>query len=588
MALATISSTTSLIGSASTMNASSDTSAFRRALPGGDTAEPASTLAADSALGVPAELGPTARTTIARSGATDKSETENSPEPSGDFAVLLASLLALPTTSTVPPSPSPSAEVTPADSKTVSEAGAPVASGTGTRQADPESEAPMGRRPEELQAVEVEQQFAGLRPITASLFLPTATTPNDPSSPADTGMIQTSKTPVGEVLRTQSFDASTATGSPAPELSGTGSSSKNVSPRPVPTISTPGGGDVRPDEARGLTTNADRQPLPPPSPDHSTNPAAPSSSANLESTDTTDQPLQDASPAATSALSLTPVTTETTPTPVVRALTVLSTATRADDNDGETSPGDSEVATIGAPRAGSAPIPELRRDTRSSENNPRANIASAPPQPAKPSVERAELPPSDQDGPTVVPMGQAVASAAAGNSPTAAGRSPALVATGGVAAVSIASPRELADQLVTSAHRFRGVEGSHQMNLELNPADLGSVSIRLTVEGSTISMQMNAERAATGDLLRSSLAELRSSLSSGGFTTGTLSVGQHSLSNGAQTGQQSPHPDFARDSSASSTSTEGMDARSNSAAQRLRAVSNRTGGSHSSRLDVQL
>lgn len=154
--------------------------------------------------------------------------------------------------------------------------------------------------------------------------------------------------------------------------------------------------------------------------------------------------------------------------------------------------------------------------------------------------------------------------------------------------IASTSPRELADQVVTSAHRFRGQDGTHHMSLELNPVDLGSVSIRLTVEGSTVSMQMIAEREATGELLRSSLAELRLSLSSGGFTASSLGVGQHSAPTGGHTGQPSPHPDFARDSSAQPTSTEGMDARSNSALQRLRAVSNRTGGARASQLDLQL
>ena len=591
MALATISSTTNRSGSALTMNAATDSSTF----------------ATDDALGVSIEPGPAPQTTAARPDATEKSDTERSSEPGGDFAALLASLLASPIPSTVPTSPS--AEVAPADTRAVSEAGGPEASETRARSAEPESDAPIGRRPAELQAVEIEQQFAGLSTIAMSILLPTAMEPKASLSLPDDGVSAASKIPVAEVPRTQSFDVSKVAGSPTPELSVRASSSTNVSVQLTTTISTavaggladagadasagagalPPGTLTRSDDTRGLATDADRQSLAFVSPGHSTDLAALSSPAAQQPTAaTTNRPPQDEPPAPINAPTLTSPTPEEVSTSIVRALTVAPTPTPADDADDKTSPGGPLPVTIGSSVARTPPIPESRLDTRSSENTLVANIASATPHAAKPSPDRAEMPPSNADVATAVPVSPSVASVPAGNFAMAAGRSPAPIPTAGVAAASIASPCELADQLVTSAHRFRGVDGSHQMSLELNPTDLGSVSIRLTVEGSTISMQMNAERAATGDLLRSSLAELRSSLSNGGLTAGNLSVGQHSMSNGAQTGQQSPHPDFERNSSSPSTLTEGMDARSNSAAQRLRAVSNRTGGSPTARLDLQL
>ena len=600
MALATINATTNLTGSALTTNAPSDSSMF----------------ATGDALGAAVEPGPgpAARATGARPGAIEKSDAEHSPEPGGDFAVLLASLLASPMTSTVPMVPS--AEVAPPDTWAVSEAGAPVTSGTRPRPAETQPDGPTSRLPAELPAVEVEQQFAGLSPIVASLFPPKTKAPNEPPSSPDADRIKTSQAPIGEVLRAQSFSASTAICSPTPESVLVATSSTKVPVGSGPLVSTANAADIpqagstdpvgarslratatnpqgtlaRADDTRDLATNADRHSLAFTSPDHSADLAAPASSTDQQpaAAPTTNQSPPDALPDSTSAPSLTSATSGEIPTSLVRALSFSPTATRTDDADSETSPEGPAPVTIGASVARSPSVPESRRDTRPPENTLVANIASANPHTAKPSPERAELPPFNADVATAVPVSQGAASANAGNGAMAAGRSPVSVATPTVAAVSIAPPRELADQLVTSAHRFRGIDGSHQMSLELNPVDLGSVSIRLTVEGSTISMQMNTERAATGDLLRSSLAELRSSLSNGGFTAGNLSVGHHSMSNGAQTGQQSPHPDFAKDSSAPSTSTEGMDARSNSAAQRLRAVSNRTGGSHASRLDVQL
>jgi flagellar hook-length control protein FliK len=88
----------------------------------------------------------------------------------------------------------------------------------------------------------------------------------------------------------------------------------------------------------------------------------------------------------------------------------------------------------------------------------------------------------------------------------------------------------------------RQSDGNYQVNIRLQPAELGVVHIALRLESGTVNLSMHAEGGATGDLLRQNLGQLRQQLSTAGFNTGTFDV---STGGGNGTGQappDTPHP----------------------------------------------
>jgi len=68
-------------------------------------------------------------------------------------------------------------------------------------------------------------------------------------------------------------------------------------------------------------------------------------------------------------------------------------------------------------------------------------------------------------------------------------------------------------------------DGAYNMTLRLNPAHLGSVEVAVSLNNGQISMQMSSDNAASRQMLRDSMNELRSSLQSSGLDTGSLDVG---------------------------------------------------------------
>jgi flagellar hook-length control protein FliK len=121
-----------------------------------------------------------------------------------------------------------------------------------------------------------------------------------------------------------------------------------------------------------------------------------------------------------------------------------------------------------------------------------------------------------------------VAAIASGVSPSPAGA--ASTATNSFAAQqagSDATARELpvADQLATvlapAAHQ---PDGSYQVNIRLQPEDLGVVNVELRLESGTVNVSLHAEGDATGDMLRQNLGQLRQQLANAGLTTGRFDV----------------------------------------------------------------
>ena len=92
-------------------------------------------------------------------------------------------------------------------------------------------------------------------------------------------------------------------------------------------------------------------------------------------------------------------------------------------------------------------------------------------------------------------------------------------------AAPVAAPefaRALAVQISVLAHA-----GVQQARLELNPAEMGPVSVRIVVEGGQAQVQFSADVQATRDAIESGLAELAGALREAGLTLTGGGVSQH-------------------------------------------------------------
>lgn len=86
-------------------------------------------------------------------------------------------------------------------------------------------------------------------------------------------------------------------------------------------------------------------------------------------------------------------------------------------------------------------------------------------------------------------------------------------------------------------------DGVQRAELHLNPADMGPVSIQITLEGTQARVDFGADMAATRHAIETGLPELASALRDAGFTLAGGGVTQHSRSNGGQaddTGASNP------------------------------------------------
>jgi flagellar hook-length control protein FliK len=91
----------------------------------------------------------------------------------------------------------------------------------------------------------------------------------------------------------------------------------------------------------------------------------------------------------------------------------------------------------------------------------------------------------------------------------------------------------VATQLATVlAPAARQADGSYQVNIRLQPEELGVVHVELHMEGSTVNVSLHADGDATRDMLRQNLGQLRQQLESGGLTTGRFDVDSGPASDG--------------------------------------------------------
>ena len=78
--------------------------------------------------------------------------------------------------------------------------------------------------------------------------------------------------------------------------------------------------------------------------------------------------------------------------------------------------------------------------------------------------------------------------------------------------------------------------GVQQAELHLNPAEMGPVSIQITLDGTQARVDFGADVAATRHAIEAGLPELASALRDAGFTLAGGGVAQHSASNGGNGG----------------------------------------------------
>ena len=94
--------------------------------------------------------------------------------------------------------------------------------------------------------------------------------------------------------------------------------------------------------------------------------------------------------------------------------------------------------------------------------------------------------------------------------------------------------RPVAEQLGTAllpvAHQS---DGSYQVNIRLQPEELGTVHVELHLEAGTVNVSLHADGDATRDMLRQNLGELRQQMTDSGLSTGHFDVGT-----GPGTGQE--------------------------------------------------
>ena len=113
------------------------------------------------------------------------------------------------------------------------------------------------------------------------------------------------------------------------------------------------------------------------------------------------------------------------------------------------------------------------------------------------------------------------ASSSAGASPQSA-----TAAFGAGTFSSDARPEPVATQLATVlAPMAHQPDGSYQVNIRLQPEDLGLVHVEVRLDGATVNVSLHADGDATRDMLRQNLGQLRQQLADSGLSTGRFDVG---------------------------------------------------------------
>ena len=121
------------------------------------------------------------------------------------------------------------------------------------------------------------------------------------------------------------------------------------------------------------------------------------------------------------------------------------------------------------------------------------------------------------------------------------------------ASVLASTPSEhpaVGDQVVTAlTPLINSAQGSSQVRLGLSPEGLGAVTATITLDGSTLSVQLGTDSAAAHEALRAALPQLQSELGAGTNLRTSVALSDHGAGYGGW-GQSTP-----RDGNTTSPST---------------------------------
>src|SRR3546814_18547577 len=104
---------------------------------------------------------------------------------------------------------------------------------------------------------------------------------------------------------------------------------------------------------------------------------------------------------------------------------------------------------------------------------------------------------------------------------------------------------QLANRVGTLSQR---PDGEYDLTLQLEPADLGRLELRVRMEGGLVHIQVGAHAASTTEAIRAALPELREALADAGLSAGPLAVGPHTSQ--SESGAPPHRPDRANNGTA--------------------------------------
>jgi flagellar hook-length control protein FliK len=170
---------------------------------------------------------------------------------------------------------------------------------------------------------------------------------------------------------------------------------------------------------------------------------------------------------------------------------------------------------------------------------------------------------------------------AAPAAPAAAPAGPATAAASDAGAAAATLPAHVAEQIRTHVRSFRSLgAGTHEATLILDPEHLGPVRVRLQVGDGTVSLQLAGASAATADVLREALPDLRRGLEQAG-----LQLGSADVSEGFTTGGQAARDDARQPAAPAPARTDAL-AGATTSTTRTPATPRTAPGTRTDRLDL--
>ncbi len=196
--------------------------------------------------------------------------------------------------------------------------------------------------------------------------------------------------------------------------------------------------------------------------------------------------------------------------------------------DGATDADPTDAAPAGADAA-EAEAPELVPTSSGGAGSGRSedgDEAPAAPAPAR-SDAAAAVDGADAEAPRPAPAPATTETEApAPTTPLAAPGATAASSAAGAGEVSSSRPVPVTDQLVTQVRPLlSGPDGSHEIDMELHPAELGRVQLKVTLEDGVVSIRIQADDPGSRRLLAQQLGQLREALEGAGVRAGSLDVG---------------------------------------------------------------